>query len=344
MATKSLTLNFLWSTVIQFLWKALLFAFPQQQKMSSTSCNHSTNKYELCFNIDSLQKEEKPTTALPRNVFDYEDIHCTYHWQSLGFFFAQTFWCVSTGRRELPPALSKGANCTFSQSARSPETPQRGLADLKGITVWEFITVRPKLYLSHLFLPLWHWENCSQSLGASLAFLHPIHHETSLSSGCTPSSPVPSDRLSAAFISCVLPPCTPVFSLCLLQLPSAQEYITGDSGGRFSFLCFGVTGIGREGRRAVICDCKWSLPAVFLHKAPCSTSWEWVVKQTEICDQNSMNLRLGSQQMFFFSFFSFYVFVWMREWICQPIFKAANAKALRIMKNECSSKCLAFLF
>lgn len=69
MATKSLTLNFLWSTVIQFLWRALLFAFPQQQKMSSTSCNHSTNKYELCFNIDSLQKRRKTDHSSAKKCF-----------------------------------------------------------------------------------------------------------------------------------------------------------------------------------------------------------------------------------------------------------------------------------
>ena len=50
--------------------------------------------------------------------------------------------------------------------------------DRKGISVWESITKRPKLYLSHLFLPLWHWENCSQSLGAGLAPLHTIHHKS----------------------------------------------------------------------------------------------------------------------------------------------------------------------
>lgn len=69
MATKSLSLNFLWSTVIQFLWRVLLFAFPQQQKMSSTSCNHSTNKYELCFNIDSLQKRRKTDHSSAKKCF-----------------------------------------------------------------------------------------------------------------------------------------------------------------------------------------------------------------------------------------------------------------------------------
>lgn len=97
-ATKSFSLNFLWSTVIRFL-QSLAFPFSTLKKMSSTSCDHSTNKYELCFNIDFHFKKKKKTSpastkALPRNVFDYEDIHCTSHWQSLGFFFAQTF-CVS---------------------------------------------------------------------------------------------------------------------------------------------------------------------------------------------------------------------------------------------------------
>lgn len=58
--------------------------------------------------------------------------------------------------------------------------PPESLHDLKSISVWEFITMRPNLYLSHLFLPLWHCENFSQSFGGSLAFLHPIHHKSSL--------------------------------------------------------------------------------------------------------------------------------------------------------------------
>lgn len=40
-------------------------------------------------------------------------------------------------------------------------------------------------------------------------------------------------HLSAAFIGWMLPPCTTVVSQCLLQLPSAQAYITPDTGGQF---------------------------------------------------------------------------------------------------------------
>lgn len=135
-----------------------------------------------------------------------------------------------------------------------PKPPER-LHDLKGISVWEFITMWPNLYLSHLFLPLWHWENCFQSLGGSLAFLHPIHHESSLQRmdhfhACSPAC------LSAAFIGWMLPPCTTVVSLCLLQLPSAQAYITRDTGGQFFLLCSGITGID--------CDGQWPVNAPFV--------------------------------------------------------------------------------
>lgn len=46
---------------------------------------------------------------------------------------------------------------------------------LKTISVLEFITMRQQLHRSHLFLPLWHRENRSECLRASLA--PPIHHE-----------------------------------------------------------------------------------------------------------------------------------------------------------------------
>lgn len=156
--------------------------------------------------------------------------------------------------------------------------PQERLHDLKGISVWEFITMRPSLYRSHLFLPLWHWENCFQSLEGSLAFRHPIHHESSLqrmdhfhaySLPC----------LSVAFIGRRLPPCTIAASLCLLQLPSAQAYITGDTGGQ-SFLFWHY----RNWLWWLVAS-KCSFRAMFLYKAPHLTSREWRVKWSKICDQ-----------------------------------------------------------
>ncbi|CAB1416528.1 unnamed protein product [Pleuronectes platessa] len=64
----------------------------------------------------------------------------------------------------------------------------------------------------------------------SLAFLHPIHHE-------------PSPQWMDHFYACSLPVCcirwldaclcTAVISLCLVQLPPAQTYITWDTGGHF---------------------------------------------------------------------------------------------------------------
>ncbi len=140
--------------------------------------------------------------------------------------------------------------------------PPERLHGLKGISVWEFITMRPKLYLGHLFLPLWHRENCFQSLGGSLAFLHPIHHESSLQrmDHFHAFSPRPLVRLSAAFISWMLPSCTTVVSLCLLQLPSAQAYITLDTGGLFFFLCSGTSGVD--------CDGHWLVNAPLLLCSP----------------------------------------------------------------------------
>lgn len=58
-----------------------------------------------------------------------------------------------------------------------------------------------------------------------------------------------------------------VISPCLLQLPSAQAYITGDTGGQFFPLCSGTTGIGCDDRRPVICSCGFSLSPILLHKS-----------------------------------------------------------------------------
>lgn len=129
--------------------------------------------------------------------------------------------------------------------------------------------MRPELYLSHLFLPLWHSENSSQSLAGSLAVLHHIHQVLSPVDGplprLFPRLPV---RLSATFFSWMLPPCT-----SHLTVPVAITLCTGihHRGHWWTFLfplCSSTTGIGCDGQRPVICSCECSRPAVFLHKSP----------------------------------------------------------------------------
>lgn len=201
--------------------------------------------------------------------------------------------------------------------------------------------MRPELYLSHLFLPLWHWENCSQSLGGSLAVLQHIHHESSLQW---------MDHFHACFPACLFA-CLPlslagcclhalVISLCLLQLPSAQAYITGDTGGQFFPLCSSTTEIGCDGQRPVICGAECSLPAVFLHK---SLMFDLLRVMCEV------NLDLWLPEL---------IWLWRRPSLQQNIlvpfklriwwlfffFTELQMQGLRIMKNESSSKCLAFPF
>lgn len=135
-------------------------------------------------------------------------------------------------------AVRGAANQTPTHPASQPGQVSHVLSperrhDLKGGGVCKFITMQPKLYLSHLFLPLWHWENCLQSLGGTLASLHLIHHESSLQRmdhfhACSPACLLACLRLSSPWM---LPPCTAVISLCLLQLPSAQARITPDTAG-----------------------------------------------------------------------------------------------------------------
>lgn len=115
-----------------------------------------------------------------------------------------------------------------------PKHPER-LHDLKSISVWEFITMRPQplsqafvsatLALRELLSIFWresgiHASHPSQVLSPADGQLPLLFHRL----------PV---RLSGAFPSWMLPPCTAVVCLCLLQLPSAQVYITQDTGGPF---------------------------------------------------------------------------------------------------------------
>lgn len=146
-----------------------------------------------------------------------------------------------------------------------PEPPPEGPPDLKGISAWEFLTMWPGLYLSHLFLPLWHRENGSQSLGGSLAFLQPIHHKP---------SPQRMDHFHACFPACLLPP---LAGPCLHVLQSSPcaccNYpLHGHTSPGIlvdNFIFFpATTGIDCDGQRPVICGHKSPLPAVFLHKTP----------------------------------------------------------------------------
>lgn len=100
--------------------------------------------------------------------------------------FTGRIWCVSAGRCELQPELSPVANGLPSQSAGSLSEPSENQCNLWGISVWEFLTIRPRHSLSHLFLPLWHRNNSFQSLKASLASLYPIHHVLSQMDGPLP--------------------------------------------------------------------------------------------------------------------------------------------------------------
>lgn len=97
------------------------------------------------------------------------------------------------------------------------------------------------LSISHLFLPLWHRNNSFQSLEASLASLYPIHHKASLERMDLFHVGSP-DCLSAAFITSKMPLCSPVLSVCQLQLPSMQAFITWDTGGHFFPHCSGTKG------------------------------------------------------------------------------------------------------
>lgn len=100
---------------------------------------------------------------------------------------------------------------------------------LKTISVLEFITMRRQLHRSHLFLPLWHRENRSECLRASLA--PPIHHECFLQRMDLFHALLPRLLFSSVLYHCAvqLSPSLPFAITPSLHRPSC---ITWDNGRR----------------------------------------------------------------------------------------------------------------
>lgn len=178
-----------------------------------------------------------------------------------------------TGRRGPRPAFSAGANRPSTQAAGSHKTPREATCPERQQCLGVHNNETRALYQPFVSATLALRELLSISWSKSAI---PAPHPSRLLSpadGPLPRLFPPACPLSAAFISWMLPPCASLlFSLCLLQLPSAKAYITRDTSGRFFPLCFGVTEIGCDVQRPVMCGCKCSLPAMSPHKAPCPTS------------------------------------------------------------------------
>lgn len=157
------------------------------------------------------------------------------------------------------PALCEVACQPSNPVSQVSENPLGRRHVLQGISVWEFITMRPNLYLSHLFLPLWHWENCSQSLGGSLAFQHPIHHKSSLQRmdhfhACSPACLFTCLLLSSAGC-CLRAPQSSPRACC--NYPLRRHTSPWTLVDNFSPFCSGTSGID--------CDGRWPVNAASVH-------------------------------------------------------------------------------